>query len=207
MFYIDKPLTAADALLGRKESMIVPVEHFVNQHAIRAPFPEGVEILYLGMGCFWGAEQLFWKQPGVWVTAVGYSGGYTPNPYYEEVCSGMTGHAEVVLIAYQPKEVSCQALLKLFWEKHNPTQGMRQGNDRGSQYRSVIYTSTQAQLELALTSKNNYQNQLTQAKFSTITTEIKMAPLFYYAESYHQQYLAKKPDGYCNIGGTGVCFL
>ncbi|MDD7805099.1 MAG: peptide-methionine (S)-S-oxide reductase MsrA [Endozoicomonas sp. (ex Botrylloides leachii)] len=207
MFLTNKlsSLTKANAMVGREEPMAIPAKHFVNQHPIAPPFPEGIEVIYLGMGCFWGAEKLFWTKEGVWTTATGYSGGYTQNPSYEEVCSERTGHAEVVLVAYQTKKIACQALLTLFWEKHDPTQGMGQGNDRGSQYRSVIYTTTKTQLDLAIASRDRYQQALSQQGYAAITTEIKPAASFYYAEAYHQQYLAKQPNGYCSIGGTGVC--
>ncbi|WP_422409427.1 MULTISPECIES: peptide-methionine (S)-S-oxide reductase MsrA [unclassified Endozoicomonas] len=193
------------ALKGRDRAIEVPAEHFVNGHAIVPPFHGALEVIYVGMGCFWGAERLFWKQEGVWSTAVGYAGGYTPNPTYEEVCTGGTGHAEVVMIAFDPGVISLDALLKLFWESHDPTQGMRQGNDRGTQYRSVIYTTTDEQGEKARESMAQYQTALNESGRGSITTEIVDAPAFYYAEPYHQQYLAKNPQGYCGIGGTGIC--
>jgi len=197
--------TAAQALPGRETPMSVPTEHFVNGHPLTGPFPEGLEVAILGMGCFWGAERLLWQQPGVYTTAVGYAGGMTPNPTYEETCSGLTGHSEVVLVVFDPKETSYEALLKPFWESHNPTQGMRQGGDIGTQYRSVIFATTPEQLAKAEASKAAYQEELTKAGEGEITTEIAEAPAFYYAEAYHQQYLAKNPEGYCGLGGTGVC--
>jgi len=197
--------TAAQALPGRETAMTVPTEHFVNGRPLTGPFPEGLEVAILGMGCFWGAERLLWQQPGVYTTAVGYAGGMTPNPTYEETCSGLTGHSEVVLVVFDPKETSYEALLKPFWESHNPTQGMRQGGDIGTQYRSVIFATTPEQLAAAEASKAAYQEELTKAGEGAITTEIAEAPTFYYAEAYHQQYLAKNPEGYCGLGGTGVC--
>ena len=193
------------ALPGREQAISVPGQHFVNQHPLQQPFPENFEIISLGLGCFWGAERLFWQRDGVYTTAVGYAGGYTPNPTYEEVCSGDTGHAEVVLVVYDPSVVTTTELLTLFWESHDPTQGMRQGNDRGTQYRSVIYTTTDSQKDLAEQSKSDFARELKNNGFQEITTEIQSAPEFYYAEAYHQQYLAKNPEGYCGIGGTGVC--
>jgi peptide-methionine (S)-S-oxide reductase len=184
--------------------MAVPDAHFVNGHELIPPFPDGLEQAIFGMGCFWGAERKFWEAPGVYSTAVGYAGGYTPNPSYREVCSGMTGHTEVVLVVFDPKQISYDALLKLFWENHDPTQGMRQGNDMGTQYRSSIYTMSAEQQRAAEASRSAYQDRLTAAGYGRITTEIMAAPPFYYAEDYHQQYLAKNPDGYCGIGGTGV---
>lgn len=192
------------ALPGRKERMPVPSGHYVTGNTIAEPFPEGLSLAMFGMGCFWGAERRYWQSPGVYSTAVGYAAGYTPNPTYEEVCTGMTGHNEVVLVIYDPKVVSYQELLKRFWESHNPTQGMRQGNDVGTQYRSGIYCYTEEQKHLAEASKAQFQQRLTASGFGTITTEIIEAPEFYYAESYHQQYLAKNPGGYCGLGGTGV---
>lgn len=192
------------ALPGRSTPLTVDTKHFVNGHPIVSPFPEGLEQLIVGMGCFWGAERKFWTQKGVYSTAVGYCGGYTPNPTYEEVCSGLTGHNEVVLVVYDPALVALDQLLTVFWESHDPTQGMRQGNDRGTQYRSGIYCTTDAQFQLVELSKDAYQQALTQAGYDEITTEIIKAPAFYYAESYHQQYLAKNPNGYCGLGGTGV---
>jgi peptide-methionine (S)-S-oxide reductase len=192
------------ALPGRKESMPVPEKHFVNGNPLKPPFPTQMEMAMFGLGCFWGAERKFWQLPGVYTTAVGYSAGYTPNPTYQEVCTGMTGHNEVVLVVYDPQQISYESLLKVFWESHNPTQGMRQGNDVGTQYRSGIYTYNETQKELAGTSKAAYQEELAQSGYGEITTEIIEAPEFYYAEDYHQQYLAKNPNGYCGLGGTGV---
>jgi peptide-methionine (S)-S-oxide reductase len=194
----------ASALPGRATPLPVPEKHFVNGHPLKPPFPAGLEQAVFGLGCFWGAERKFWKLPGVYVTAVGYAGGYTPNPTYEEVCSGRTGHAEVVLVAYDPRTVRYAQLLKAFWEAHDPTQGMRQGNDLGTQYRSCIYTYSESQQDAAEQSLKNYQAALKTAGFAPITTEVRAAPQFYYAEDYHQQYLAKNPDGYCGVGGTGV---
>src|SRR5687768_112681 len=191
-------------LPGRPEPMPVPETHFVNGHRITPPFPEGLETAVVGMGCFWGAERKFWESPGVYSTAVGYAGGSTPNPTYREVCSGMTGHTEVVLVVFDPKLTSYDAMLKLFWENHDPTQGMRQGNDVGTQYRSAIYTFSPEQRRAAEASRDAYQQQLDAAGYGPITTEILDAPHFYYAEDYHQQYLEKNPGGYCGIGGTGV---
>jgi peptide-methionine (S)-S-oxide reductase len=202
-----KPLTIpskAEALPGRPEPMPVPETHFVNKNRITAPFPEGLARAVFGMGCFWGAEKKFWQQPGVYSTAVGYAGGPTPNPTYREVCTGMTGHNEVVLVVFDSKATSYEALLKVFWENHDPTQGMRQGNDVGTQYRSGIYYADEAQKRAAEASRDAFQKQLTAAGYGAITTEILPAPEFYYAEDYHQQYLAKNPDGYCGMGGTGV---
>ena len=196
--------SAQDALPGRSESMRVPERHFVNGHPIAPPFPEGLETAVFGMGCFWGAERIFWRLPGVWSTAVGYAGGYTPNPTYEEVCSGRTGHAEVVLVVFDPKLVSYEELLKAFWENHDPTQGMRQGNDVGTQYRSAIYVANDAQREAAKLSRDAFAERLRTAGHGEITTEIADAGPFYYAEDYHQQYLGKNPGGYCGLGGTGV---
>ncbi len=196
--------TAEAALPGRAEAMPLPERHFVNGHALQPPFPAGMQQAMFGMGCFWGAERKFWQIPGVYVTAVGYAGGYSPNPTYKEVCSGMTGHNEVVLVVYDPKTVSYEQLLKVFWEAHDPTQGMRQGNDVGTQYRSGIYAFTPEQKKLALASKETYEQALRAAGYEAVTTEILDAPAFYYAEDYHQQYLAKNPNGYCGLGGTGV---
>jgi peptide-methionine (S)-S-oxide reductase len=193
-----------DALPGRDEKMPVPERHFVLDTPLEPPFPDGTERALLGMGCFWGAEKDFWSLPGVYTTAVGYAGGYTPNPTYEEVCSGKTGHNEVVLVVFRPELIGYEELLKTFWEGHDPTQGMRQGNDVGTQYRSGVYTYSEAQRESALASRDTYQRRLADAGFGEITTEIVDAPDFYYAEDYHQQYLAKVPNGYCGIGGTGV---
>ena len=192
------------ALPGRPNEMPVPAGHFVNGNPIAPPFPEGLEQAVFGLGCFWGAERKFWEAPGVYTTAVGYAGGYTPNPSYREVCSGMTGHTEVVLVVFDPKVTSYDAILKVFWESHDPTQGMRQGNDVGTQYRSAVYTASEAQREKALASREMFQDRLTASGYGRITTEIEPAPPFYYAEEYHQQYLAKNPNGYCGLGGTGV---
>jgi peptide-methionine (S)-S-oxide reductase len=202
-----KPLTIpskADALPGRAERMAVPDAHFVNKNRLTPPFPDGFERALFGMGCFWGAEKKFWQQRGVYSTAVGYAGGPTLNPTYREVCTGMTGHNEVVLVIFDPKVTSYDALLRVFWENHDPTQGMRQGNDIGTQYRSGIYYMDDAQKRAAEASRDAFQKQLTAAGYGAITTEIQPAPEFYYAEDYHQQYLAKNPDGYCGLGGTGV---
>ncbi|HEY3859343.1 MAG TPA: peptide-methionine (S)-S-oxide reductase MsrA [Gammaproteobacteria bacterium] len=195
---------SGQALPGRATTLAVPDKHFVNGHPLKAPFPAGLEQAVFGLGCFWGAERKFWKLPGVYVTAAGYAGGYTPNPTYEEVCSGRTGHSEVVLVVYDPKQISYGALLKAFWEAHDPTQGMRQGNDVGTQYRSTIYTYGEEQLQAAQDSLQDYQDALKKAGYPAITTEVRAAPEFYYAEDYHQQYLAKNPNGYCGLGGTGV---
>ena len=196
--------TAADALPGRAQKIPVPVKHHVNGHPLQGPFPAGLEQAVFGLGCFWGAERKFWQAPGVYTTAVGYAGGATPNPTYEETCSGRTGHTEAVLVAFDPKVTSYETLLKLFWEGHNPTQGMRQGNDVGTQYRSAIFTISPEQRRAAEASKAAYQKMLSAAGHGTITTEIAYAGPFYYAEDYHQQYLAKNPGGYCGLGGTGV---
>lgn len=192
------------ALAGRAESMAVPARHFVTGHPLTPPFPPGFEQLVVAMGCFWGAERKFWESPGVYTTAVGYAGGYTPNPTYREVCSGMTGHTEVVLVVFDPAKATFDAMIKVFWENHDPTQGMRQGNDVGTQYRSALYTTSEAHRRAAESSRASYQDRLTAAGYGRITTEIADAPPFYYAEDYHQQYLAKNPGGYCGIGGTGV---
>jgi peptide-methionine (S)-S-oxide reductase len=197
-------LPADKALPGRATPMEVPDKHFVNGNAIVPPFPAGLEKAVFGMGCFWGAERLFWKLPGVYSTAVGYAGGETRNPTYEEVCSGFTNHAEAVLVVFDPKKIPYEELLKAFWEGHDPTQGMRQGNDRGSQYRSAIYAYGDAQLDAARKSKEMFQQALSKKSYGQITTEIRQAPEFYYAEDYHQQYLGKNPAGYCGLGGTGV---
>jgi peptide-methionine (S)-S-oxide reductase len=194
----------ADALPGRNATMPVPAQHFVNGHPLVPPFPEGLAQAQFALGCFWGAERKFWEAEGVYTTAVGYSGGYTPNPTYEEVCDGRTGHAETVLVVYDPEKTSYEDLLRLFWESHDPTQGMRQGNDVGTQYRSAIYWYTDAQRAAAEASRDMYQARLRDKGYGDITTEIAPAPPFYYAEDYHQQYLAKVPNGYCGIGGTGV---
>jgi peptide-methionine (S)-S-oxide reductase len=194
----------AECLPGRAEPMPVPERHFVNRQPLAGPYPEGMQQAVFGLGCFWGAERVFWQAPGVYVTAVGYAGGSTPNPTYEEVCSGRTGHTEAVLVVYDPKATSYEALLKLFWESHDPTQGMRQGNDVGTQYRSAIYTFSPEQRAAAEASRAAYQARLEAAGLGKITTEIRDAPPFYFAEGYHQQYLAKNPNGYCGLGGTGV---
>jgi peptide-methionine (S)-S-oxide reductase len=196
--------TLEEALPGRAESIAVPSEHYVNGNPLKPPYPDGMEIAMFGMGCFWGAERVFWQQNGVFTTAVGYAGGITPNPTYEEVCTGMTGHNEVVYVVFDPNVISYETLLKIFWESHNPTQGMRQGNDTGTQYRSGIYVYSSDQRKLAEASRDTYQQALNAASFGTITTEIIDAPEFYYAEGYHQQYLAKNPGGYCGLGGTKV---
>jgi peptide-methionine (S)-S-oxide reductase len=192
------------ALPGHDMPMPVPDAHFVNGHRLTPPFPAGLEQAVFGMGCFWGAERKFWQAPGVYSTAVGYAGGATPNATYKEVCSGMTGHTEVVLVVFDPAVTSYDAMLKIFWESHDPTQGMRQGNDVGTQYRSAIYTTTPEQKRAADASREAFQNGLSAAGYGRITTEIADAPEFYYAEEYHQQYLAKNPNGYCGLGGTGV---
>jgi peptide-methionine (S)-S-oxide reductase len=192
------------ALSGRDEPLPTPDTHWVNGNSMKPPFPTGIETAVFGMGCFWGAERIFWQIPGVYSTAVGYSGGFTPNPTYEEVCTGRTGHAEVVLVAYDPSQVSYDALLKAFWEGHDPTQGMRQGNDVGTQYRSAVYATSAEQLDAAKRSRDAYQERLADAGYGEVTTQITEAGEFYYAEDYHQQYLAKNPMGYCGIGGTGV---
>jgi peptide-methionine (S)-S-oxide reductase len=193
-----------EALPGRAAAMPVDNRHFVNGRPIKGPFPDGLETAVFGLGCFWGAERKFWQQDGVWTTAVGYQGGTTPNPTYQEVCSGDTGHTEVVLVVFDPKVTSYEALLKVFWENHDPTQGMRQGGDVGTQYRSALYTLSADQALKAKASRAAYQAALKLAGIGQITTEILPAPAFYYAEGYHQQYLAKNPDGYCGLGGTGV---
>ena len=195
----------AEALPGRTDqTMPVPERHYVNGAPLVGPWPDGYETAVFGMGCFWGAERKFWQTAGVHSTAVGYAGGYTPNPTYEETCSGLTGHTEVVLVAFHPESISYDQLLRVFWENHDPTQGMRQGNDVGTQYRSAVYATTEAQLTAALASRDVFQERLSAAGYSSITTEIAMAGAFYYAEPYHQQYLGKNPNGYCGIGGTGV---
>ena len=196
--------TEAEALPGRDARMRVPEAHFVNGHRLEPPFPDGLARAMFGMGCFWGAEKTFWQLPGVYSTAVGYAAGQTPNPSYREVCSGMTGHAEVVLVVFDPKKIRYDELLKVFWESHDPTQGMRQGHDVGTQYRSGVYCFDEEQLQAAHASRDAYQLQLSGAGYGAITTEILDAPKFYFAEDYHQQYLAKNPNGYCGIGGTGV---
>ena len=196
--------TASEALPGRERPMPLPTRHFVNGNTLGGPYPPEMERMVVGMGCFWGAERMFWQTPGVHVTAVGYAAGVTPNPYYEEVCSGLTGHNEVVLVVFDPGAVTYPELLKVFWEGHDPTQGMRQGNDIGTQYRSGIYVFSETQQKLAERSRDAYQRALDAAGFGPVTTEIETAPVFYYAEAYHQQYLAKVPHGYCGLGGTGV---
>jgi peptide-methionine (S)-S-oxide reductase len=196
--------TADRALPGRAQRMPVPEKHFVLHTPLQPPFPQGLELALFGMGCFWGAERLYWQAQGVYTTAVGYAAGFTPNPTYEEVCSGLTGHAEVVRVVFDPTKTSYEAMLRIFWESHDPTQGMRQGNDVGTQYRSGIYTHSQAQCRAAEASRDTYQKGLAEVGYGVITTEIAEAPEFYYAEGYHQQYLAKNPGGYCGLGGTGV---
>jgi peptide-methionine (S)-S-oxide reductase len=196
--------TPEEALPGREMSMPVPEAHHVNGHPLLPPYPEGMQLAMFGLGCFWGAERGFWQLPGVYSTAVGYAGGYTPNPTYEEVCSGMTGHNEVVRVVFDPARISYRQLLKHFWEGHDPTQGMRQGNDTGTQYRSGIYTYDKEQQDQAESSRQLYQQALLDSGYRPVTTEIVEAPEFYFAEDYHQQYLAKHPGGYCGLGGTGV---
>ena len=196
--------TPEEALPGRPDPLPVPDAHFVNGHPLRPPFPAGMATAQFGMGCFWGAERVFWQADGVYTTAVGYAGGITPNPTYEEVCSGRTAHTEAVLVAFDPEVVSYDALLRLFWENHDPTQGMRQGNDVGTQYRSAVYWTSEVQRDAALRSRDAYAARLATAGFADVTTEIAAAGPFYYAEGYHQQYLAKNPGGYCGLGGTGV---
>jgi peptide-methionine (S)-S-oxide reductase len=196
--------SADESLPGRADAMPVPKTHFVNGNTLKAPFPEGVETAVFGLGCFWGAERKFWELDGVYSTAVGYASGHTPNPTYEEVCSGMTGHNEVVLVAYFPEQISFADLLKVFWDSHNPTQGMGQGNDSGTQYRSGIYVANDEHIKLAETSRDAFSTALSEAGYGPITTEIMTLPPFYYAEDYHQQYLAKNPNGYCGLGGTNV---
>jgi peptide-methionine (S)-S-oxide reductase len=197
-------ITGDRALPGRPTPLRVPETHFVNGHRIQPPFPEGLQTAVFGMGCFWGAERMFWQIPGVYSTAVGYAGGFTENPTYEETCTGLTGHTEVVLVVFDPEQVSYETLLKVFWEGHDPTQGMRQGNDRGTQYRSAIYYADDAQRDLAEATAKTYGDALRGARYGEITTEIAPLSHFFYAEDYHQQYLAKVPNGYCGIGGTGV---
>ena len=203
MFRLNLP-TADQALPGRETGMQISNRNFINGQPLQPPFADGLSTLVFGMGCFWGAERRFWQQAGVVTTAVGYAGGSTPNPTYEEACSGLTGHSEVVLVVFDPAQISFEQLLTVFWESHDPTQGMRQGNDQGSQYRSVIYCHTEAQLAQTMASAETVQGQLTALGFGEITTEIRMAPTFYYAEEYHQQYLAKNPGGYCGLRGTGI---
>lgn len=193
-----------EALPGRKEPIVVAAKHHVNGNRTVEPFPEGTQMALFGMGCFWGAERKFWTLKGVYSTQVGYAGGYTPNPTYKEVCSGKTGHAEVVRVVYQPERISFEELLKVFWENHDPTQGMRQGNDHGSQYRSAIYPTSAEHMGAALRSQEDYQKVLSEHGFGLITTDIREGQTFYYAEDYHQQYLSKNPGGYCGLGGTGV---
>ena len=205
----DKKLTMPtpeEALPGREKKMIVPQKHYVNGNSLRPPYPENMEMAMFGMGCFWGAERKFWQlETGIYLTSVGYAAGYTPNPTYEEVCSGRTGHNEVVRVIYDPKQITYETLLKVFWENHDPTQGMAQGNDKGTQYRSGIYTYSPEQKAMAEKSKEIYESNLREAGYGEITTEILDAPEFYFAEGYHQQYLAKNPGGYCGLGGTKVC--
>ncbi len=207
MFGFGRPTTLpdpADALPGRPAAIPTAERHFINDSPIRGPHPDGTELATFGMGCFWGAEKLFWQTPGVISTSAGYAGGFTPNPTYEEVCSGRTGHAEVVQVAFDPTRVGYEELLRIFWENHDPTQGMRQGGDRGTQYRSAIYTHSENQRRIAVASRDAYQAELTKARYGTITTEIADAPAYYFAEDYHQQYLAKNPNGYCPDHSTGV---
>jgi peptide-methionine (S)-S-oxide reductase len=207
MFFRQKPMSlpsAAEALPGRAQEMSISPNHFVTGASLKGPYPDGAETIYLGLGCFWGAERLFWQLPGVIVTAVGYQGGHTPNPTYEETCSGLTGHTEAVMVVYDPAIVSLETLLKTFWEEHDPTQGMRQGNDMGTQYRSAIYTTTPQQAEIVEQSRAAYADALRVKGLGPITTEIAPAGPFYFAETYHQQYLAKNPNGYCGLAGTGV---
>jgi peptide-methionine (S)-S-oxide reductase len=199
-------ISPEQSLPGRHEQVAVARRHYVNGNPMEQPFPEGMEMAMFAMGCFWGAERCFWQLPGVWTTAVGYAAGYTPNPSYEEVCTGMTGHAEVVRVVFDSKQITFLQLLECFWQAHDPTQGMQQGNDRGTQYRSGIYCFDDGQFEMALASRDAYQSRLNEAGYGNITTEIKNAPEFYFAENYHQQYLAKNPNGYCGLGGTGVEF-
>ncbi|MEN3341023.1 MAG: peptide-methionine (S)-S-oxide reductase [Actinomycetota bacterium] len=207
MFLFTKPtkMVAPDeALPGRDEKMPVPVLHDVLGTPLEPPFPDGLEQVVVGMGCFWGAERVFWNAPGVYTTAVGYAGGFTPNPTYEEVCSGRTGHTEAVLVVFDPQQTSYEEILRLFWENHDPTQGMRQGNDAGTQYRSAVYWADEAQRAAVESSRERYQEMLSRVGLGAITTEVAEAGPFYYAEDYHQQYLAKNPNGYCGLGGTGV---
>ena len=207
MFLFSKPstmVTADEALPGRTETMPVPAAHEVLGNPIAPPFPDGLEQAIVGLGCFWGAERIFWQAPGVYTTAVGYAGGFTPNPTYEEVCSGRTGHTEAVLVVFDPQQTSYDEIVRLFWEGHDPTQGMRQGNDQGTQYRSAIYTFDEGQRAAAEASRERFQEELAKAGYGEISTEIAEAGPFYYAEPYHQQYLAKNPNGYCGLGGTGV---
>jgi len=202
--YKNTLISAEDALPGRDQPIPVVPNHYVSGQSIQSPFADNLQQAVFAMGCFWGAERRFWQQQGVVSSAVGYAGGFTPNPTYDEVCSGLTGHTEVVLVVYDPEVISFQALLKVFWESHDPTQGMRQGNDRGTQYRSAIYCTDQNQLDQALASAESVQNLLQERDYGEITSEICQAPSFYYAEDYHQQYLAKNPNGYCGLRGTGI---
>jgi peptide-methionine (S)-S-oxide reductase len=209
MFSMNKMLSMPrpeQALPGRSTAMPVPAQHFVNGHPMNPPYPDGMQTAMFGMGCFWGAERCFWQANGVYLTAVGYAAGITPNPTYQEVCSGYTGHNEVVFVVFDPSQTNYSALLKIFWESHDPTQGMRQGNDRGTQYRSGIYCYDEAQQQQAEASRISFQQALLDAGKDMITTEVISAPVFYFAEEYHQQYLAKNPGGYCGLGGTGVCY-
>lgn len=202
--YKNALISADDALPGRDQAIPIVHNHYVSGQSIQSPFADNLQQAVFAMGCFWGAERRFWQQQGVVSSAVGYAGGFTPNPTYDEVCSGLTGHTEVVLVVYGPEVISFQALLKVFWESHDPTQGMRQGNDRGTQYRSAIYCTDQNQLDQALASAESVQNLLQERGYGEITSEICQAPSFYYAEDYHQQYLAKNPNGYCGLRGTGI---
>jgi peptide-methionine (S)-S-oxide reductase len=207
MLFTRKPLempTPETALPGRETPIEIPEAHFVLGTALKPPFPEGLERFVVGMGCFWGAERLFWQAPGVYTTAVGYAGGFTPNPTYEEVCSGRTGHTEAVLAVFDPAQTTLEEIVRIFWEGHDPTQGMRQGNDVGTQYRSALYWESERQRDAALATRDRFQSELAKAGYGEITTEIAEAGPFYYAEPYHQQYLAKNPNGYCGLGGTGV---
>ena len=200
-------VTAETALPGRNIPLVIPETHYVNGTSFIAPFPTGLEIVYFGMGCFWGAERRFWEQEGVYTTAVGYAGGFTENPTYDEVCSGLTAHSEMVLVVFDPKITSLEKLLTLFWESHDPTQGMRQGNDIGSQYRSCIFTTSEEQFATARNAADTFQQGLTDSGYGAITTDIESVSTFFYAEEYHQQYLAKVPNGYCGLRGTGVCYV
>ncbi len=200
-------VTAETALPGRNTPLVIPDTHYVNGTSFVAPFPAHLEVAYFGMGCFWGAERRFWELEGVYTTAVGYAGGYTENPSYEEVCSGLTAHSEIVLVVFDPAVTSFEKLLTLFWESHDPTQGMRQGNDIGSQYRSCIFTTTDDQLATAKQAADKFQQGLTDSGYGEITTDIEPISTFFYAEEYHQQYLAKVPNGYCGLKGTGVCYV
>lgn len=207
MFFRQKPASipaASEALPGRAEPIATAEQHFVNGEQLKGPYPDGAEVIYVGMGCFWGAERLFWQLDGVHVTAVGYQGGHTPNPTYEEACSGRTGHAEIVMVVFDPEKISVETLLQTFWQEHDPTQGMRQGNDRGTQYRSAIYTTSAEQAARVAKSRDMFEAALKTKGLGPITTEIEAAGEFYFAEPYHQQYLAKNPAGYCGLQGTGV---